>query len=123
MPEESQPKRLKVNYQDSCYPKKTQKKPTLSCRFFCKGRRRPTFPHFTAVSSAQTGLTSLFGMGRGGHCRYSHQNILSSWFDMYKETTNVLTSALSIVFKAKPNNHQLHTSSMLYFNLVKKVYG
>ena len=42
---------------------------------------------------------------------------------MYKETTNVLTNALSIVFKAKPNNHHLHTSSMLYFNLVKKVYG
>jgi hypothetical protein len=38
--------------------------------------RRPTFPHFTAVSSALTGLTSLFGMGRGGHCRNSHLNIL-----------------------------------------------
>ena len=41
--------------------------------------RRPTFPHFTAVSSALTGLTSLFGMGRGGHCRYSHlKNLVSS---------------------------------------------
>ena len=31
-----------------------------------KRRRRPTLPHCIAVPSAQTGLTSLFGMGRGG---------------------------------------------------------
>ena len=28
--------------------------------------RLPTLPHFTAVPSALMGLTSLFGMGRGG---------------------------------------------------------
>ena len=33
---------------------------------------RPTLPHFTAVPSALAGLTSLFGMGRGGHRRYRH---------------------------------------------------
>ena len=32
--------------------------------------RRPTLPHFTAVPLALAGLTSLFGMGRGGHRRY-----------------------------------------------------
>ena len=29
-------------------------------------RQLPTLPHFCAVPSAQAGLTSLFGMGRGG---------------------------------------------------------
>ena len=29
-------------------------------------RRLPTLPHCIAVPSAQVGLTSLFGMGRGG---------------------------------------------------------
>ena len=36
------------------------------------GWRRPTFPQLNAVSSALRGLTSLFGMGRGGPPRYSH---------------------------------------------------
>ena len=36
------------------------------------GWRRPTFPQIDAVSSALRGLTSLFGMGRGGPPRYSH---------------------------------------------------
>ena len=31
-----------------------------------KRRRPPTLPHCIAVPSAQAGLTSLFGMGRGG---------------------------------------------------------
>ena len=31
-----------------------------------KRRRSPTLPHCIAVPSAQAGLTSLFGMGRGG---------------------------------------------------------
>ena len=38
---------------------------------------RPTLPHFTAVPSALAGLTSLFGMGRGGHRRYRHLNIFN----------------------------------------------
>ena len=32
----------------------------------CEKRRLPTLPHCIAVPSAMTGLTSLFGMGRGG---------------------------------------------------------
>ena len=31
-----------------------------------KRKQPPTLPHCIAVPSAQTGLTSLFGMGRGG---------------------------------------------------------
>ena len=44
--------------------------------FYFKIGHRPTLPHFTAVPSALAGLTSLFGMGRGGHRRYRHLNIL-----------------------------------------------
>ena len=33
---------------------------------FNEKRRLPTLPHCIAVPSAQAGLTSLFGMGRGG---------------------------------------------------------
>ena len=35
-------------------------------------RRLPTLPGFIPVPSAWRGLTSLFGMGRGGPPRYSH---------------------------------------------------
>ena len=37
-------------------------------------RRRPTLPPSVAVPSAQTGLTSLFGMVRGGPRRHGHLN-------------------------------------------------
>ena len=43
-----------------------------------KGWRRPTLPQFLAVPSAQVGLTSLFGMGRGGPNRCNHPKILIS---------------------------------------------
>ena len=43
---------------------------------FIKDWQLPTFPQTSAVSSALKGLTSLFGMGRGEHLCYSHQNIL-----------------------------------------------
>ena len=35
-------------------------------RLLNERRRLPTLPHCIAVPSAQVGLTSLFGMGRGG---------------------------------------------------------
>ena len=38
---------------------------SISAEGFLK-RRRPTLPHCGAVPSARSGLTSLFGMGRGG---------------------------------------------------------
>jgi hypothetical protein len=34
--------------------------------------QRHTLPHVSVVPSALVGLTSLFGMGRGGPHRYSH---------------------------------------------------
>ena len=43
---------------------------------FSKIGHRPTLPPVTAVPLALAGLTSLFGMGRGGHRRYRHLNIL-----------------------------------------------
>ena len=52
----------------TCHPpqprRNTKKGATLSNRSL--KWRLPTLPHFTAVPSALMGLTSLFGMGRGG---------------------------------------------------------
>ena len=39
--------------------------------------RRPTLPPGLAVPSARSGLTSLFGMGRGVPRRYNHRNLSS----------------------------------------------
>ena len=41
-------------------------------RLFDKVWQRPTLPRITAVPLALQGLTSLFGMGRGGLLCYSH---------------------------------------------------
>ena len=49
--------------------KKKQKKESLLLYLqqgLTEKGRSPTLPHCIAVPSAQTGLTSLFGMGRGG---------------------------------------------------------
>ena len=51
-------------------------KPQLHAEASVIGWRRPTFPQVDAVSSALRGLTSLFGMGRGGPPRYSHHVFL-----------------------------------------------
>ena len=40
-------------------------------------RQRHTLPDVTLVPFAQLGLTSLFGMGRGGHQRNSHHKYFS----------------------------------------------
>ena len=37
----------------------------------------------TAVPSAQAGLTSLFGMGRGGPCCYRHPKLLTIGLEDY----------------------------------------
>ena len=39
---------------------------TVVTKALCEKGRLPTLPHCIAVPSAQVGLTSLFGMGRGG---------------------------------------------------------
>ena len=41
---------------------------------YYKIRHRPTLPPVTAIPSALAGLTTLFGMERGGHRRYRHLN-------------------------------------------------
>ena len=56
---------------------RNKKAPYIAERGFFKIGRRPTLPHVTAVPSALAGLTSLFGMGRGGHRRYRHLNIFN----------------------------------------------
>ena len=53
--------------------KKQKREPSLTPSV--KDWRRPTFPQTSAVSSAMRGLTSLFGMGRGEHSLYRHQNV------------------------------------------------
>ncbi len=45
---------------------KNKKATILTNDGFDEEGRLPTFPHFGAVSLALVGLTSLFGMGRGG---------------------------------------------------------
>ena len=62
---------LQVGYKpaDGIHPKIKQKKRASKISLqssLYKRRRLPTLPHCIAVPSAQTGLTSLFGMGRGG---------------------------------------------------------
>ena len=57
------------DYSQSSIWHTTTKKPrklSFSRLSVFKRRRLPTLPHCIAVPSAQAGLTSLFGMGRGG---------------------------------------------------------
>ena len=51
-----------------------QKSP-FTCVKGLRGRRRPTLPPGVAVPSAQTGLTSLFGMERGVPRRHGHLDL------------------------------------------------
>ena len=50
----------------AAYKKKRSLRSLCSLRRLHRRRRRPTLPHCGAVPSARPGLTSLFGMGRGG---------------------------------------------------------
>ena len=63
---------------------------------------RLTLPRFTAVPSALAGLTSLFGMGRGGHRRYRHLKVfefavLSSQFAVACFTVYLITVNLFFI--------------------------
>ena len=51
-----------------------------------KNWQRPTLPRITAVPLALMGLTSLFGMGRGGPHRYSHHKPCP---DIYRQGLNL----------------------------------
>ena len=55
-------------------PLKTESPLSVDSGLPYKIRHRPTLPPVTAIPSALAGLTSLFGMGRGGHRRYRHLN-------------------------------------------------
>ena len=61
--------------------------------------RRPTFPQANAVSSARRGLTSLFGMGRGGPPCYSHHVFLSRFSLDMALKENEFYARLSFVVK------------------------
>ena len=45
------------------------------CRGLIINWQRLTLPRVIAVPSARAGLTSLFGMGRGGPRRHSHHKV------------------------------------------------
>ena len=47
-------------------PKRKEPRSLVTAGLSLEKRRLPTLPHCIAVPSAQAGLTSLFGMGRGG---------------------------------------------------------
>ena len=55
-----------------------QKKPRFVRNRVFKERRRHTLPQI-AVPSAQAGLTSLFGMGRGEPRRNNHLKVVVTW--------------------------------------------
>gem|GEM_PF-6820721 len=70
--------RIKGNKHEANKNLYKQEKPvSFHLQAFFKIWHRPTLPRVTAVPSALVGLTSLFGMGRGGHHRYRHLNILN----------------------------------------------
>ncbi len=60
--------------------------------FRIKDRQRLTLPGVILVPSALTGLTALFGMGRGDPHRYSHLKVMMehvcsmvNFFDIFEE--------------------------------------
>ena len=57
-------KKRGLSYIKKRHKKKSPK--TFVSELSSKRRRLPTLPHCIAVPSALVGLTSLFGMGRGG---------------------------------------------------------
>ena len=90
---------------------------------------RPTLPHFTAVPSALAGLTSLFGMGRGGHRRYRHLNIFSEWLindwwvvllcrSLIKLIHNILFCLSFIPDSQLPMNYW--TSELINLNIIER---
>ena len=82
------------------------------------GWRRPTFPQANAVSSARRGLTSLFGMGRGGPPCYSHHVSLhvSTW--LQKENARV-----TLAFRKFFQHFVPLPSQCCHPDLVREVFG
>ncbi len=80
-----------------------KKKPHKTARLLKYLWRRPTFPHGIAVSLALAGLTSLFGMGRGGPCRYNHPKVLCEL---------KLVHYISLIYRFTVNNSLFTIKSM-----------
>ena len=70
LPDPSYP-RVLLFYFYKTFTNKQKKARPVRIRLFNK-KGNDLLSHKLAVPSAQAGLTSLFGMGRGGHRRYSH---------------------------------------------------
>ena len=62
----------------------------------CKSWQRPTFPP-VAVSSALKGLTSLFGMGRGGPLCNSHHKIFNIFKTYIRKKIQKKVESIQIV--------------------------
>ena len=78
-----------------------------------KRRRLPTLPHCIAVPSAMTGLTSLFGMGRGGTPSLSPPKISFLLLTARQDEYNV-----DILIQAKPTLLKLWTWTESFGQLV-----
>ena len=63
----------------------------------------PTLPPFKAVPSARRGLTSLFGMGRGGHPRHCRQEYLRA--DCKTELHGKLRAISTTLLNPSPDLH------------------
>jgi hypothetical protein len=71
------PENFREDFHKIRYLDKT-KNPSSLDEGFLKERRRHTLPQI-AVPSAQAGLTSLFGMGRGEPRRNNHLKVVVTW--------------------------------------------
>ena len=75
---------------------------------FSKIGHRPTLPPVTAVPLALAGLTSLFGMGRGGHRRYRHLKILE---------LSVLSFKFYVTYNVLPVTYNLKLRQLTTYHL------
>ncbi len=57
---------------------KTEQVHPFGMNLFLKNRRRPTLTPLVGIPSALRGLTSLFGMGRGGHPRHNRHKTVDT---------------------------------------------
>ena len=80
---------------------KTKKTPTFSSWSFIK-KGDDILSHITAVPSAQAGLTTLFGMGRGEPRRNNHLKIVvgGCWFLVVGVSINYIPSTINCSFAA-----------------------
>ena len=86
-----------------------------------KNWQRPTLPPVTAVPSALTGLTSLFGMGRGGHHRYNHHKVFQFIFTRCFLALYGTSPLTNITHTSKKHAHRIGCLNKLYcFIIISK---